>query len=156
MQCLHGIWAPYILGGILLLVAFVWTALAAARTKKSISRILATALDDVFIISGHPVAHWLEEINRDGKCPLIARWSCVISYHGYDYFLVDGSVVYVTLGRFGALRGQSKVWCLVAVGAEAASVLSSDRRLFRRLNGTDTVSAFAIRRLFSFADTLRR
>ena len=106
------------------------------------------------MISGRAIAAWLEDLNRDSSCSLAAQQSYVLSYERRDYFFVIGTVSYVTFGRFGPLLGRSTFHGLIAIGPEAVHALSANPRLFRRLNGTDQLAAFTIRRLARFVDSL--
>ena len=143
---------PYTVGLIFILFTSVWTAIGMAKTNRAFSNIVRKARTGGQFLGGQPLEYWLQELNRDSNVTLTVNRCYILSWQGHDYWLIDGRVRYVTLGRFGPLSGQSSVKCLVTPEDGARETLASSPHMFGQLIIKDKVAAFAIRRLTEFAD----
>lgn len=142
---------PYTVGIILIIFVGVWTAIGMSKTNRAFSHIVRIARTGSQLLDGQPLEYWLQELNRDPNVTLTVNRYYILSWQGHDYWLIDGTARYLTLGRFGPLSAQSYIKCLVTADGQARMALESRTKMFKLLISRDEVAAFTVRRLTDFA-----
>jgi hypothetical protein len=115
--------------------------------KRFLATIQAMAEKGRSEIDGHPIEHWLNILNQDGKWPVVVADSMVLKYERREWFFVDGWIAYTPAKGF---YGLEKGFFLVAIGRAAVELLSEQERVFRRISGSAELAVFSIYRWSDF------
>lgn len=144
------------LGGLAILLLFLWFGLTAWRHRRSQQRLLAIVEDIAErggnVVGGHSLEHWLDVLNQDGRQALTASEAFVFKYKGQELYFVDGRLAHLESSYY--TNKVQNLFFLVAVGQSAVTLLSDHEHMLRKIAGSEELAAFSVFRVSRFAAML--